>query len=47
MQVVFGCFRKFLVAQLVSVVQLVPICFGQCEDANVLNVVFGSSCCLA
>ena len=49
-QVVSSCFRLFqkvLVAQVVSVVQLLPICVGQCEVANVLNVVFGSSCCSA
>ena len=41
----FGCVRKFLVAQIVSVVQLVPRCVGQCEVANVLKDVFCSSCC--
>ena len=45
--VCFGCVRKFLVAQVLSVVQLVPSCIEQCEVANVLKDVFGSSCCLA
>ena len=44
-QVGIGCFRKFLVAQVVFVVQLVPSCAGQREAANVLKDVFGSSCC--
>ena len=43
----FGCVRKFLVAQVGSVVQLVPSCVGQCEVANVPKGVFGSSCCWA
>ena len=46
-QVGFGCVRKFLVAQVVSVVQLVSSCAGQCEVANVLKDVSGSSCCVA
>ena len=45
-QVGFGCFGKSLVAPVVSVVQLVQSCVGQCEVANVLKDVFGSSCCL-